>query len=193
MPSGNGRQLSIVAWLGVAIVLSLTVFMLSVGPERSSTPQFVRQSDPTESPLGPDAVEISLEAARSLTLACMCPWLPVDGPANPQHVDKAWYDPAFDALAFELDSGLLVTYHPDSRTVEQFIAADQAMIEDGIPIQFGSLRGTTASTIVANADGRGSSSSVAWLEGLDRIIIYGEVGQSVDDLMPIASAMIPAS
>jgi hypothetical protein len=67
------------------------------------------------------------------------------------------------------------------------------MIEDGIPIQFGPLRGTTASTIVANADWRGSSSSVAWLEGLDRIIIYGEVGQSVDDLMPIASAMIPAS
>ena len=192
IPSARNRQMWLVVWLGVALLLSVSVLLLRARPERPATENFVRQMDPTESPLGPDAVEISLEAAQSLTLACLCPWLPADGPANPQNVERAWYDPDFDAIAFEF-GGLLVTYHPDSRTVEQFIADDQAMIQEGIPIQFSPLRGTTASTIVPNADGRGSDSSVAWLEGMDRIIIYGEGGQPVNDLMSIANAMISAS
>lgn len=176
---------------GLLVACTLATLQLVTGARESSPPQTIKRDSPSTSPLGPDAVEISLEAAKAFASACLCPWLPVSGPASPEHVAKAWYDSSFNALALEFNTNLLVTFHPDSRTTAEFVAADQDMITDGIPIQFVPVRGTTASTIVPNVDGRRSPSSIAWREGLDRITIYGMSAQSVNDLIGIVSNMTP--
>jgi hypothetical protein len=190
----SGKQGSLgrsLAASGLLVACTLATLQLATGARESSPPQTITRDSPATSPLGPDAVEISLEAAKAFASACLCPWLPASGPASPEHVTKAWYDSGFNALALEFNTNLLFTFHPDSRTSAEFVAADQVMVADGIPIQFVSVRGTTASTIVPNVDGRGSPSSVTWREGLDRITIYGMSAQSVNDLLGIVGNMTP--
>jgi hypothetical protein len=137
-------------------------------------------------PLGPAEQQTGRTEAESIMSSYRCPGLPDSGPASWQHVTKASKN-AVGEVALELDNGLLFIYAPDSGTPTEYVSSVQDEISSG-DWEGGltALRRTSAATADANSLG---SAVVSWLERNCLVELYGDGGQSLAELIPIAQSM----
>lgn len=154
----------------------------------SSAPQVVfRRTLESADPLS-GGQEVSLAAANALIKKYGTAELELTGPAGIDHVTNAWID-GQGQVALELDSGsgILFIYSPDTRTSDQW--AEGAAEE----IQRGSWEGTMMPLrgVMARAGEKSEewSSTIAWLEGKALVEMYGDGGQQLEELIPIAQNM----
>lgn len=112
--------------------------------------------------------------------------LGLTGPVSPEHVTASWVDDD-GQVGIELDTGILLIYSPDDRTPDQYADAAAELIALGgwegtiIP-----LRGVRAK---AGEKSEFWSAVLVWKEGEVRVEMYGDGGQLLAELVPVAEEM----
>jgi hypothetical protein len=138
----------------------------------------------------PGGEAVPSTVATALLIDCECPQLPPEGEMSASNVEIAWVSVSGEVL-FEYKNGIDLYYSPDESTPSEWIADEEAAIEDPeAPMPQASIieyRNTQASAADTNPDG---PSFIAWLEGAFELEIYGKGGQSLDELISLGETLI---
>jgi hypothetical protein len=147
----------------------------------------------TGTPLGPGGQEITVPQASALLAICMdCLLLPPQGPMSAANGSEAWTRASDRAVALQYADGVVfyVSPSPDSDRQRWIDSWTTDIAAGGWPGRMIDLRGTRAPA--ADSDTSGPA-SVSWMEASHLYEIYGDGGQSLDDLAQRAESLVSRS